>query len=778
MPEEKLNSIDSILQRTADIAQTGALGLLNPGLSSIAYLLPPSLKVKQGLKESNPRKIAEAGVDLAAQPVGAAFGPAAGAAVYGIGGALAQHVPSHTKPLVIDSNDVDLGSVFKDANFNRMSLTDQQRDLSRAIPDVNKMDGNEYLEWRAHEGYPVENAKQHTLFDTVLNIARPMIAGAAGGMASKYVPGSAPIVKKGVELGTYALTDAIAQHVQNNAPSSMLSTFLGVQPGTLGDTLLSTGEQYGVGKALEHIVPRVAQKLKGGANPDEVLQTMGITKEKIKDFDALHPSYSQYYQWMFGDKAKVSQVVEDTFNAAVKGKLLTKAEANAINTLKGSASSVTEGTLDPHLIAKDVAALAEENLHKSVQFSNLEASKVHNAAQLSSKTYQPGQTTQQGNQLVLEGFNQTQQTPITVSGPIRGFNMQNTIAEIEQSLEQIPKEDPAVGPMRATLAAAKARMSQQDVNGETIPMSFKESWELSKLYGRQGWQSKLAGETPAPTTFMGGNYRKLWGAMTQDIQDSIPTWEGQNGEALTNFQNAKQAVSDRNLIFSENGLNNLISNPSSRLATLDKSLKDPAILQNILSGSELKLPNGTVQMTNARQKISGYALTRMLDSSSTETPLAGQKFDSQKFFTQWNDPEFQQSKNLLFNKETQTNITELLKNTSAMKAGTGSGYGGATTKLVGGGLALGGGLINGMTSTYGAAVGVMGVSGWGLAKLLSNTGTAKLLIASSKGAPLGMSGESASKMIAQVLNGAVVTLTNPDGSKTDAKIQGGKIVPY
>lgn len=777
----------SIMQQYQD-NQSGFDEQGNSNFIKNSPLFSPDVKQTiQGVKEGNPRKAVQGALGLASTPVTALAGPMTGMAVNSAGAALAESLPSNAEK-GIDTSHVDLKSAFGSKEFNNLSLTDQKKTLAAGIPGLDTLTNDDYLLWREHEGFPLEGARRHSIFDTALNLARPLISGVVGAAASK-IPGLGPLAQKAASVAGYTLTDAIAQHVQNNAPSSLVSQALGVEPGTLGDTLLSTAEQGTVGKVIDTVVKGLGSKLKGVINKDEVLATMGLDKQKLADFEKLQPTFSQFYQRTFGTKAKVSQVLEDTFNGITKGKLVQAAESKAVAGIKDQALRATP-EVDPHLIADDVAAMAQENLHKSVQYSNSEAANVGLAAKQNSVTYTPKPPEpemipssimgQDGKPIMVPGPTR-QMSPVVVEGPVRLFNSRKAIDEIEHNLEQVPQEDPQLGSMKAVLGALKGRMSQKDENGTTIPLDFKEAWELSKMYGRNGWEnSRLRGDSPAPTTFMGGNYRKLWQAVTEDIKDSIPTWEqqGDKGGALSSFLKAKQAVSDRNTIFSEHGLYDLINEKGTRIPYLDEAMKDPKVLENVLQGSELKLPNGKVEMTNARRTIGGYTLNKMLESSTSDNPLTGktQEFNSQKFYDQWSDPKFQQVKDKLFSKEAQGYVSDLIKNTSAMQQATGPGLN-INAKLIGGGIALTGALASGVTHGlgYGLAISGLATGGVGMAKLLSNPTTAKILVAASKGAPLNMSQESAARMIGQVLNGLTLTAINPDGSEQDVVVQNGKM---
>lgn len=720
------------------------------------------------------------------------------------------------------------------------------------LENYTDMDYQNYRKKLGKPVNPEIELKSPTLLDHAMNFARPLIAGAmaaptgvAVGAASK-----SPMAGSGAAAAMYGLVDGSLQHAQSVPPENFTSDILGIPKRSIADYMAGSGEQALMGKMLGKVLDPMMKSggalfSKGAAN---LFPQMG-DQEAQNAFQQYHPTYSQLYKRVTGSAAPVSKWLEDTFNNAYKANLYQKAQDKG----GGELTKLIEdkgGSLSSHILGDDIAGMEAQNLHKSKIFSNVQGNIASQIAKVNLEiepmdpkmlpkmpalptkpeipqpqySYQE-QSYLQGNQNVPRSVMISAETKKnaweadtrtkqglweyavkareeeyahqvqaaqnqhiqlnSVRGPVQ---FQGTKLAAQNIMEELSKKYPDPQYMlpqdQATYALAKNFVDR------STKMSFQEAWDTSKMLGNMGYAKAPEAGTAETANNVQQAYKRLHGALQQDIGDSIGTWKNDpGGMAKQGWEESRQAVKERHAIFGSDTVDNLLDNTKSRIPTLDRALQSPKYVDSILRGGELELPNGVVHTTDVRNKLGGYALNNIFNDSSQANPQGGSSLNTTTFFNKWNDKNFQQVKDKLFSPPAQKAVDDIIRNVSSIDI-PGTSHLEKYLLVHKGGLALSGAAAGGVMSLFtgssvsshaivgGMAAGGVELGGTMMAKLLSNPQAAKVLVAMSAGKiPEGMTRTGMDVILKRAMTGGIIYAIGKNGERRALKVTQDDLIP-
>lgn len=625
-------------------------------------------------------------------------------------------------------------------------------------------------------------------------------AFAIGRTAASMTPNPelAPFVGAGVGLGSYLGLDFLLQKLSGKEPD-------------LTDSAVNLGVNELGGRAIGKVMQ--------GAK--------GLLPKSLQSLSELSPTFSQYLDrseptTLSGKIAKeftpVAKVTEDIFSPGSK--------ADAIkNSGKLADTAVTDTGIklsgrSPNVLANPqahAATIQTNNLQNALDSTFVEADKQATTAKLVAGAnpqtiiVKPGVTTnvptteiQQlskslGNttfenlqpfeqqqvlslaqKMNLKPFNQLTTQPVTstVNGPI---NLKSTlenaykIVQEAKGLELGPTEEqkPLVNQAAKLIGGTNA---QFDPTGKLVsanPLGFTEAWDQKQALDNYGGWNKSKNDI----THTDNQFRGLTRNLNQDIEDSIPNWQNDPNKIATQaWKNAKATVEQRNTLFfpegSSNKLGDIIQETDSPLPAISKIVKDPVVLQRALNSGNIKFPSGKIESNNMRGDLGAFALKDLFENSKTidpKNPQGGLTVDPQSLQSKWNDPAFLESKKLLFNSQQRSDIDQLFKNIAYTQTKQ-NAFGLYLSKayLMRSGLALAPALFTGyLTGSAEHAMGVAGVElgAMGMAKLMTNSKTARFLVSAAAGQPLNASEQTIARSIVSGLQGVTIMLRGNDGSE-------------
>lgn len=598
----------------------------------------------------------------------------------------------------------------------------------------------------------------------VLDIVRPMSsipAVAAGTEAASAIPGPPALKALGgaaVGAGTYLGLDTLLQRLQDQPPQNLQESLTN-SAGQLALNELGTRAVGGIvkgGKAL-------GRGISEAFSPGSVIPV---------DLAQYEPTTSQLSKMSSGKALPGTKFAEDVLAQKSKAVALdrTGTIAKKIGD-EGIRALSDQSSTDPNTLGALVRASAKQGLDQSFKESEAQAS----AAKLIAK----------GNVFQIQSPSAIPGVPLikSVEGPIHVDSAKQAAAAFLSSQKQELLQGIVPSESEKQLTGLATKIMSQDG-----PFSFEEAWNLKRTADEFSYLGRpLAGVTSVTDTQ--NPFRSIGQALNDDIDKSIPQWENRPTEALKAWQNAKATVAQRVNTFNVKGdkLSSIIDRSQTPLPAIDRILADPQQLQRTLSTGELKFPSGAVGATNMKKDLGGYKLAQILQGA-TSTDLANPgvfRLNPTKVAEQWNDPKFQISKDLLYNKTQQADIGEFLQNMANVQDRQIGGMPtGQKIWMAKAGLVLAPSLLTGAVTGSPVAGGLAGAGvvgirllGGAAGKLLTNPKTARIIVAASAGQPLGVSDQYASRVIASVLQGGSIALLRPDGSETQVEVRDGSLVP-
>lgn len=392
-------------------------------------------------------------------------------------------------------------------------------------------------------------------------------------------------------------------------------------------------------------------------------------------------------------------------------------------------------------------------------------------------SFQESNNQAQMAKLIAKGNPETTLSGRVVEGPVnlrKTLETANQVIQANKDLQFGPAESdkPLLNKVFKLIDATGAQFDQQ--TGQLIsaePASFEETWNLKQgLDDLGGWNKNRSDLTPTDTKF-----RQLAKNINEDIEGSIGKWQNDPSKtALTAWKNAKETVAQRHAIFyaegSGNKLGNIIDEVDSPLPAVNKILDDPRQLQRALNAGEIQFPSGAVYSTNLKRDLGAWNLIRMRDAAKTEDGM----IDGRKLLSDWNDPRFVQQKKALYSSQQRADYDQLFKNISAVQQkqlGLGSFV--AKVRMGPTGFLLAPSMIASAVSGNPLAAGKIAaveLGMGGVAKLMANPKTARILVTAAAGSPLSMSDTLAARLISAGLQSSAITLQGSDGQSRKGSI--------
>lgn len=188
--------------------------------------------------------------------------------------------------------------------------------------------------------------------------------------------------------------------------------------------------------------------------------------------------------------------------------------------------------------------------------------------------------------------------------------------------------------------------------------------------------------------------------------------------------------------------------------------------------------NGQVGL-NVKQDLQAYQFMQMLQKGAKYDSTGNlTRFDVNNIKNTWNDPDMQQTLDVLYGKQGKKDATDFLQNifktqaTDPGAASTGQYIKNRSLWASTGGFVLGGGLLGALTGHLsGELAGLGGIAGLYLSanqlgRLLTKPETARVLVSMAGGEPLSAGNKLASKILLNSLQGGSLALMGNDGKKT------------
>lgn len=319
---------------------------------------------------------------------------------------------------------------------------------------------------------------------------------------------------------------------------------------------------------------------------------------------------------------------------------------------------------------------------------------------------------------------------------------------------------------------------QKDAAGNITgftPLDFDTAWVSKMNFGDKGFSNPKVNQGIVDV-----RYKRLFHAIDQDVEKSIPNWQENPQQALQNFIEAKEITNFKYNQFMPEGsgeeLTSLVLKkqgtklPSTPVNKLSRAIKDPDQVQRMLNAGEYDLGGVKITNTNMRKELAGYSF---MDAYKGAQFIPDSKnpgyvsLDPNKL--QANMVEALNGKvgEKLFNRQSARDIQELVTDFARVDQALNtnpSRY--VAFKLGGYGANIGASILAhqlGPSTMAGAGLIGAAISLNAVGRMMTNPTLARLLIAMQKGAPLGMSSQAASRLIASGLRGQTVNLQYEDG---------------
>lgn len=657
----------------------------------------------------------------------------------------------------------DILALMQNMDKQNVPLNDQIANLAKIQPGYGNMDATKYAQFRKEVGLPLQGhiEQAQSLKDKIIEFARPVVAPIVGGVTGAAAAPTGPVGAGVAGTGMAYMVDQALQAAEDRKPVSPLLSLTG---GGNTAEMLATNELGGM----------LGNKVLGGLS--NVLKEVGLPGSVTGSISRLQPTFSQLYRNTFGEGAVsgVSKWVEDIFASGAKARAIE--QSGKLGMFEGTALAAktsgrtAAGVSNPLWMAKQAQVSAENNIAQSYLESDGLASTAKLVAKANPLQIAPG---------------------VNVEGPI---NLKNTAMIAKQFLDERTKLFPDITkapPEDQQLMYAAKRLLEvsqpmfDPQSGQiirTTPVSFEDAWNFKKATDRFAY-----GDPQDSISYTSSTFGKISKAINSDIDTSIPMWQNNpNGTATKAWQNAKATVAQRLNTFGEDGVKQLINTVNSPVPEVDKILGDPLKLQRALNAGELKMPSGNVASSNMRRDLQGYKVMTMLQDAWKGDPIDPTKgtIQPEKLLGTWNDPQWGESKKLLFSQQQRADIDQFFKEIAiTQQKQTFSGMGSKNMMMVRGGVILAPALVSGaLTGASNYTMDAVGITigGAAVAKLLTNPTTARLMVALASNQPLGRSMEYVSKSIVGALQGtgAVISMNNREGKKIDGTInKSGDFVP-
>lgn len=716
----------------------------------------------------------------------------------------------------------DYTNLFKNQDFNNLDINDQLKRLSTVDSTFGTWNADKYASFRQSLGVPLQGQiRQPTsLKDKVIEGVRPVADAVAGGVSGLAATPTGPLGMGAAGLGGAMLIDQALQAAEDRKPVSALT-------GSTG--MANTVETVG----MNEIGGKIGDRIIGGLG--NVLKELNVPGSVVGSISKLNPTFSQMYRNTFGEGygSDISKWVEDIFASGSKARALEnsgKASMFEGTALAGRLASKRPNVVsNPDWMAPSIRTNYENNFYQSVMASNKEAATAKLVGKANPELIPLPAEPPQNNPIVkkvidnLGGGDFTQMTPqaqqsiismakqlgytpvipkpISIEGRINIFNNTRKAAQdfLDEKMKLFPDIAKAPQEDQALMQAAQSliRISEPIVDPNTgvatqMPVSFKDAWQFKQTTDRFGYKNS---DDPNALSYTGSTFQKLSKAINQDIDESIPLWKNNpNGVATKAWQNAKTIVAQRNSLFAEDGLAQLLKETNSTVPDVDAILNDPVKLQRAIDAGVLKMSSGQVASTNVRGNLQGYKIDQMLNNA-----WKGDSIDSTKGVIQpeilindWTSFGRGESKKILFNNaQTRQDIDQLFKQIAiSQQKQTFGGLGGRNMWVVRGGIMLAPALMGDLTglSEYGAGITGVMLTGNAIANIMTkgsymgvgSPSIPRAMIAAISGAPMNRSMQTISRGIVGALQGtgAVITINTRDGKKIDGTIsKDGQFVP-
>jgi len=555
----------------------------------------------------------------------------------------------------------------------------------------------------------------------------------------KPIADSAATIGAGAETGPIgglaagAATDAFLQRLQSATAQqknqTTLSKVAGAKSGSVADTALNAIQNEGLNELLGKVFTTVGGKVKSLFTP--VDPALGELK----------PTFSQY------GGGKLSSMIENIWGSDAKQKAMQES-ANAART---KFEDLVVRPQNPN----DIFGIGKLNSQFQDSKRILGTLSKINTVQV------PGENTlPSGN---INPFPQ----PSTVEGPVY---LNNTVKEAQKILDSNAnlngnKGFEVPGDTNQKLVKQAELILQYTDNGKK-PIPFQDAMDILHGPDGDGGLRVLATKDHGELGTVKDSQNDIAKNLDYDILQSFKNWHG-GPEAKDAYNTARSSAIIKQTLAEGGNVQNLVSNVNGPIPQIDKALQNPVQTQKLLNTSNLS----GVKSSNMRQDLAGYRLQQIWNSGDSGTGLV----DGKKLLAEWNDPAYQATKDQLYSKQTQDQLTQFFQNVNKVSQnGMGGQYG--LTRLGYHGISLAASLLTGgLTGHAIESFAAMEIPPYAIAKIMTNPVKAQVLQRLIANEPLEMSTQQAGRLIMSGLNGMTVSLVDGNGKRRDAKIVNGQV---
>lgn len=649
--------------------------------------------------------------------------------------------------------------------------------------------------------------RQKTFKDTIndaLFSGRDIVSGGTGiatGLGATALKKSAPAASL-IGSGTMAIVnELISRYAGEKRPSPITGLKPSGNPiidspiNILEDTLLNEGlgaiigAPFKVGGRLINVAkeanlgPRVIKNIR-----DKAFSLFGSSSGKgsvVKDsITKLDPTYSQYEDSLPG-----TGFIEDVFAPGTKREAVERSGSLGIKEGQEIARKLTglTGDINPADIANNFQLKAKANLTNSLNISNQRSEGIKLIAEgnILSKVV-PGKPTASsiigpnGKPIMMAGT----PTTVNIAGPVPPTNTVTRLTALRDNITQsLDKPDPN-NKLINSINNILDRLITVDATGKQIidPVAFKTMWETKKDIGRKAFEN--VDNLP---DFMRKGYREIYYALDQDIDDAMLQWKNGGQQAKQLWDEMKSGLTSTYESFYpiiEKGkkLRDVLHETLDPSPIMDDILSSPKKVQRALDSGNIQYGTTKVASDNMRKDLQGYAFFKTFkDSFKPLDPdeVAKGITNESKLEANWNIFINSEQGRKLFNQSNRADISQFIKDIKNIGPSGSSGFNRYMTLNLGrASVRLGAGVLAPIigsqagylgTASAGAIVGAT-IGLHGLARLLTNPESARLIIAMQRGGPLDMSANLAGRYIVNALRNQPITIETQNGQQVAGRI--------
>ena len=720
---------------------------------------------------------------------------------------------SYFPPQIVNN----LVPLFEDLRFSSQPVEAQLKILGQDGSIFAHMSPAKYFQLREETGYPLNPAlrpQPTSLKDHIISLIRPFVTPAlmtAGASVGGPAGAAAGIV-------TGALADKHLQDAMDKEPTSLIANIMDSPEGSMERRGQNYLEQelggIAIGKGLEWSItkfPGLFNKAMdaGGRAKDLLTSVPKAIKGELKTgnpfLDEIGASYSMYKNSELGE-GTIPGWVESLFHAKKIARIRDAAVELANRKTKQRVESLTNIT-DPtqYMLNKLVQKETQDALTRANKAVNDDFAPSLRYAEANVKpaySRAPESITTPKNpnihyrldaqgKIMVDSSGQPIIDPREIAGSIE---LSDSMQHLQQTMLSLQETYKDIGPGASNYIPVKDLFSKLkavidpliDKDGTVIasqPIAYREALALARKLEEFGYGPEQ--RAVAPTAEV-QQIRDFLGYLLSDIRQGLKNMPNGGREALKSFDKGMVSLERRNAIFDppyadtakDNILRRLAQTNSTTNSEVMAIVNDPAQLAKALKTNKLNVNGLQVADDKMRRTLQGVKLQSIFDDALL-TDAAGNKrtrFDSTDLMSSVRQAKSNGTWDMLF--ESKTEQADIEKYISEVAASQYTKYKDSITPKLATARGLTFVALTGMKAAGGGNTSFLGTGALGIqlmgdvmAALFTNHKLATLMIQNQKAAPLGISKQAFSQMVAKALNGIKTNAMLPDGKKVYVEFQ-------